>query len=165
MNMYENFPFWSTLLVECGFRVQLSDPSSPELYAKGVGTVMSENICFPAKVVHGHIQNLIEKRVDRIFYPMVFAERREFVDAINSYNCPIVTGYPDVIRSAIDPAGKHGIPLDMPSVTFKDEKLLRQACYRYLRGLGVGRATVPARVRAGAEGPARVQGSRPGRPG
>ena len=57
----------------------------------------------------------------------------------NSYNCPVVTGYPDVIRSAMDPLGKHGIPLDMPSVTFRDEKLLREACYRYLRGLGVGR--------------------------
>jgi predicted CoA-substrate-specific enzyme activase len=140
MNMYENFPFWNTLLVECGFKVQLSDPSSPALHAKGVGTVMSENICFPAKVVHGHIRNLIEKRVDRIFYPMVFAERAEFADSTNSYNCPVVTGYPDVIRSAMDPLGKHGIPFDMPSLTFKDEKLLRDACYRYLSGLGVGRA-------------------------
>jgi predicted CoA-substrate-specific enzyme activase len=140
MNMYENFPFWNTLLVECGFRVQLSDPSSPALHAKGVGTVMSENICFPAKVVHGHIENLAEKRVDRIFYPMVFSERAEFADSTNSYDCPIVTGYPDVIRSAMDPLGKHGIPLDMPSVTFKDEKLLRDACSRYLGGLGVRRA-------------------------
>ena len=139
MNMYENFPFWDTLLVECGFKVQLSDSSSPELYAKGVGSVMSENICFPAKIVHGHIQNLIEKGVDRIFYPMVMAERSEFVDTVNSFSCPVVAGYPDVIRSAMDPLGKHGIPLDMPAVTFKDEKLLREACYRYLSELGVGR--------------------------
>jgi predicted CoA-substrate-specific enzyme activase len=139
MNMYENFPFWDTLLVECGFKVQLSDSSSPELYAKGVGSVMSENICFPAKIVHGHIQNLIEKGVDRIFYPMVMAERSEFVDTVNSFSCPVVAGYPDVIRSAMDPLGKHGIPLDMPAVTFRDEKLLREACYHYLRVLGVGR--------------------------
>jgi hypothetical protein len=64
--------------------------------------------------VHGHILNLIEKGVDRIFYPMVFAEHQKFDDALNSYNCPIVTGYPDVVRSAIDPHGKHNIPLDMP---------------------------------------------------
>ena len=139
LNVFEEFPFWNTLLVECGFRVQLSDSSGPELYAKGAPSVMSDNICFPAKIVHGHIQNLIEKRVDRIFYPMVFAERNEFVDAVNSYTCPIVAGYPDVIRSAIDPAGKYGIPFDSPPVTFKDEKLLRAACYRYLSGLGVGR--------------------------
>ena len=139
MNMYEDFPFWNTLLVECGFKVQLSDPSSPELFRKGVGTVMSDTICFPAKLAHGHIQNLIEKKVDRIFYPMVFSEHQEFDKALNSYNCPVVTGYPDVIRSAIDPWGSAGIPLDMPSVTFHDEKLLRQTCERYLRGLGVGR--------------------------
>ena len=139
MNMYEDFPFWNTLLVECGFKVQLSDPSSPELFRKGVGTVMSDTICFPAKLAHGHIRNLIEKKVDRIFYPMVFSEHQEFDKALNSYNCPVVTGYPDVVRSAIDPWGSAGIPLDMPSVTFHDEKLLRQTCERYLRGLGVGR--------------------------
>jgi predicted CoA-substrate-specific enzyme activase len=137
LNTYEDFPFWNTLLVECGFKVQLSDTSSSKLYGKGAGTVMSENICFPAKLVHGHILDLIDKRVDRIFYPMVFAEHQKFVDASNSYNCPIITGYPDVVRSAIDPLGKHGIPLDMPSITFQDEKLLRQACYHYLHGLGV----------------------------
>jgi predicted CoA-substrate-specific enzyme activase len=139
MNLYENFPFWNTLLVECGFKVQLSDTSNPQLYARGVGSVMSDNICFPAKVIHGHIHNLIEKGVDRIFYPMIFSERSSFTDAVNSYNCPIVTGYADVIRSAIDPASKYGVPLDMPSITFKDEQLLRKGCYHYLRQLGVRR--------------------------
>ena len=162
MNMYENFPFWDTLLVECGFKVQLSDSSSPELYAKGVGSVMSDNICFPAKVVHGHIQNLIEKRVDRIFYPMVFAERSEFVDASNSFNCPVVTGYPDVIRSAIDPAGKHGIPLDMPSVTFQGREAIAAGVLSVSARAGCGARTFHRGIRAGAEGPARVQRSRPG---
>ena len=100
---------------------------------------MSENICFPAKLVHGHIQNLIEKKVDRIFYPMVFADEKEHCNAANSYQCPIVTGYPDVIDSAMNPLKKHGIPLDKPTVTFRDEKLLRQACREYLQGLGVER--------------------------
>jgi predicted CoA-substrate-specific enzyme activase len=137
MNLYEDYPFWNTLLVECGFKVQLSDVSTTDLFSRGASTVMSENICFPAKVVHGHIQNLIEKGVERIFYPMVFAEHKEFVDAFNSFNCPIVTGYPDVIRNAIDPANKAGIPLDMPAVTFRDKKLLRQACYQYVHQLGI----------------------------
>lgn len=139
MNMYEDYPFWNTLFVECGFKIQLSDVSTTDLFSRGASTVMSENICFPAKVVHGHIQNLIEKGVERIFYPMVFAQYKEFVDAYNSYNCPIVTGYPDVIRNAIDPLKKAGIPLDFPAVTFQDEKLLRQACYQYVHRLGVGK--------------------------
>ncbi|MBW2631367.1 MAG: CoA activase, partial [Deltaproteobacteria bacterium] len=66
LNMYENFPFWCTFLVECGFKVVLSDTSSTGLFEKGSGTVMSDNICFPAKLAHGHIINLIEKGVDRI---------------------------------------------------------------------------------------------------
>jgi predicted CoA-substrate-specific enzyme activase len=141
LNMYENLPFWNTLLVESGFRVRLSDPSSNDLYKRGVGTVMSENICFPAKLVHGHIYNLIEAQVDRIFYPMVFHETSEFADSVNCYNCPIVSGYPDVIRSAIDPEGRFGIPLDMPTVTFDDRGLLRKACSQYLTGLGVSART------------------------
>jgi predicted nucleotide-binding protein (sugar kinase/HSP70/actin superfamily) len=141
LNLYENFPFWNTLFVECGFRVHLSDPSSNALYARGAGTVMSENICFPAKLAHGHIINLVEAGVDRIFYPLVAYEEDEFTDALNCYNCPIIWGYPDVVRSAIDPAGKFGIPLDRPAINFRDKKLLKKACRQYLAGLGVSGRT------------------------
>lgn len=141
LNQYENFPFWNTLLVESGFKVQLSDASSNALYEKGAGTVMSENICFPAKMAHGHIYNLIEAGVDRIFYPMVFYEKREFTDSANCYNCPIVSGYPDVVRSAIDPDGKFGIPLDTPAITLNDRGLLEKACHQYLAGLGISART------------------------
>jgi predicted CoA-substrate-specific enzyme activase len=136
-NLYENFPFWNTLFTECGFKVHLSSPSDNALYEKGAGTVMSENICFPAKLTHGHIIDLIEAGVDRIFYPMVAYEERGFADATNCYNCPIIWGYPDVVRSAIDPEGKFGIPLDSPAINFEDKKLLKKACQEYLTGLGV----------------------------
>jgi len=141
LNMYENFPFWNTLLVECGFKTQLSEPSSNKLFKKGTASVMSENICFPAKLVHGHIEDLLTKGVDRIFYPMVFYEEGEFYDATNSFNCPIVSGYPDVVRSAIDPESRRGIPLDKPTVSFKDDKLLEKACRTYLKNLGVSNST------------------------
>ncbi|MDY7080051.1 MAG: acyl-CoA dehydratase activase [Chloroflexota bacterium] len=141
LNMYENFPFWNTLFVECGFKVQLSAASSNALYEEGVETIMSENICFPAKLAHGHIYDLIKARVDRIFFPMVFYEQDGFADSVNSYNCPIISGYPDVMRSAIDPEGKFGIPLDMPAINFQDKRLLRRACHQYLAGLGVGAKT------------------------
>jgi len=137
LNIYENFPFWNTLLVECGFDVELSASSNNELFEHGAGTVMSENICFPAKLAHGHIYDLIDKGVDRIFYPMVFYEESEFSDAANCFNCPIVSGYADVIRSAIDPECQHGIPLDKPTINFNDLKLLKKACWEYLKPLGV----------------------------
>ena len=174
MNTYEDFPFWNTLLVECGFKVQLSDASSSELFRKGAGTVMSENICFPAKLVHGHIQNLIEKGVDRIFYPMVFAEHQKFADAINSFNCPIVTGYPDVVRSAIDPAGKHSIPLDMPLGDLQGRKAAAAGLLSVSARVGCGeaqrfqrafeRALAPSRnIRKPCRRKGRKSWNRPGR--
>lgn len=137
LNMYENYPFWHTLIVECGMRVKLSPESTGALYQKGVGSVMSDNICFPAKLVHGHILALTDMSVDRIFYPMVIKEEKEFDSTANSFNCPIVSGYPDVIRSAIDTEEQYGIPFDKPVVTFSDDKALKKGCYQYLASLGV----------------------------
>ncbi len=136
LNMYEDYPFWVTLLVNSDINVELSDPTTMKLYEKGAGTVMSDNICFPAKVVHGHIINLAEKGVDRIFYPEVLFEKDDKL-GINSFNCPIVTGYPEVIKSSVNSAEKYNIPLDSPSVSFKDMKLLKKTCLKYLKSLGV----------------------------
>ncbi|HEJ83765.1 MAG TPA: CoA activase, partial [Desulfobacteraceae bacterium] len=138
LNMYENFPFWCTIFVELGFEVRLSSTSSARLYEKGSGTIMSDSICFPAKMVHGHIMDLMEKGVDRIFYPIIVYEHFE-QKGFNSFNCPIVTGYPLVIRSAIDPEGKKGIPLDAPPITFKDADLLEKSCYAYFRRFNIER--------------------------
>jgi predicted CoA-substrate-specific enzyme activase len=132
LNMWDDFPFWCELFVQSGFEVVLSDPSSMELAAKGYGTVMSENICFPAKLTNGHIFNLMEKDVDRIFYPMVRYSRPEYEGADNHYNCPVVTGYPQVIESSINPEAR-GVPFDRPPLSFSSEKLIRKFCLRYLK--------------------------------
>ena len=137
LNMYENFPFWRTLLNECNIAVEISSPSTMQLCEKGLGTVMSDCICFPAKLAHGHIMDLIEKKIDRIFFPMVFFENAEHDDAQNYFNCPVVSGYPEVIKSAINPAGKYGVPLDSPTIAFNDKLLLERSCYKYLRSFGV----------------------------
>ena len=147
LNYFEEYPFWNTLLVESGFNVQLSDPSSNKIYEKGAGSVMSENICFPAKLVHGHIYDLIDKGVDRIFYPMVFYAQGDFCDAANCYNCPIVSGYPDVIRSAIDPEGRHGIPFDQPSINFDDLQVTQKGVKRVLDQSGGDGQGVQSRLR------------------
>ena len=137
LNMFENYPFWHTLFTGCGFNVVLSPESNFALYQHGVGSVMSENICFPAKLVHGHILSLIEQKVDRIFYPMVPKEAKEFDDSTNSFNCPVVSGYSEVIRSSIDPEGKYGVPFDKPVVLFSSPKALEKACSQYCIALGV----------------------------
>ncbi|OAM87881.1 hypothetical protein AW736_20035 [Termitidicoccus mucosus] len=142
LNYYENHPFWHALLTTAGARVVLSGRSTFGLYEKGAGTIMSDNICFPAKLVHGHIYDLIARKVDRILMPFVVYEQREDTRSVNTFNCPVVTGYSDVVRSAIDPEKKHGIALDAPSVTFHDTKLLERAC----RGYIVDTLGLPARV-------------------
>jgi predicted nucleotide-binding protein (sugar kinase/HSP70/actin superfamily) len=142
LNQFENFPFWNTLFVECGIKVQLSAPSSNTRFPEGDGHIMSENLCFPAKLVSGHIMELIEAGVDRIFFPMVFYEENSFSDSANSYNCPVVSGYADVIRSVIDPSQRYDIPLDMPAINLNDKKLLKKTCLSYLSGLGIPKRTI-----------------------
>lgn len=141
LNMFDNYPFWHTLLTDSGFNVRLSPESTFPLYQKGVGGVMSDNICFPAKLAHGHILSLIEQKVDRIFYPIVPKEEKEFGQASNSFNCPVVSGYPEVINSSIDPDGKYNIPFDKPVITFSSDNALKKGCYEYLSALGVPKST------------------------
>lgn len=136
LNMYEDYPFWHTLFTECGIEVCLSDLSNFSSYERNACMVMSDNICFPAKLVHSHIQNLIDKKVSRIFMPFVVYERQGKEQ--NSYNCPIVTGYAEVVKSvqAVD------IPIDSPTITFKDNSLLFKQCKEYLGALGVTDTTI-----------------------
>lgn len=139
LGQYENFPFWHTLLTESGLNVTLSPYSTMKIYEKGAGTVMSDSICFPAKLVHGHMVELAEKQVDRIFMPMVVLESTEFNNAVNNYNCPIVSSYSEVMNSAINPELKYGIPFDYPVINFTDQKLLKKGCFEYLSFLGVSK--------------------------
>ncbi len=150
LNMYENYPFWLAFLTACGFKVVLSSPSNFKLFESGMSTVMSENICFPAKLAHGHILNLLDRGVDRIFYPIVVHERKEYQDAVNSFNCPVVTGYPDVLKSAIDTNGKYGIPLDAPAVSFQNKDLLKKQLHLFFKQFGLNYSTVARAVDQGA---------------
>ena len=98
LNMYEMYPFWNTLFRELGYTVKMSGFSNRKLYLKGQGTIPSDTVCFPAKMVHGHIQELIEMGVDAIFYPCMtynFDEKK----AKNCFNCAVIAGYPEVIEA------------------------------------------------------------------
>ncbi|MGN0235085.1 MAG: acyl-CoA dehydratase activase-related protein [Paludibacteraceae bacterium] len=142
LGIYENYPFWHTLFTLCGFRVVLSGASTNRLYEKGIRTIVADNICFPAKLMHGHVMDLIEKQVDRIFYPWVVFEQKEDSQAKNSFNCPIVSGYSDVLSASINPAATAHIPLDAPAISFKEEPLLRQSLHDYLQPFGISRETI-----------------------
>jgi len=139
LGIYEDYPFWYTLFSACGFDVVLSNNSSNKIYESGLRSIMADNICFPAKLMHGHINNLIDLKVDRIFYPFVVYERKEDENSKNSFNCPIVSAYSDVIKSSMDPAHKRGVPFDAPVITFNNDELMRKSCWDYLQTLGVER--------------------------
>ncbi len=102
LNMYENIPFWFTFFDELGFKVVYSDRSTKGLYELGQDSIPSDTACYPAKIAHGHIENLIKKEVDYIFYPNMpfnFIEK-DYRD--NEYNCPIVAFYPEVIGANME---------------------------------------------------------------
>ncbi|TVP94233.1 MAG: 2-hydroxyglutaryl-CoA dehydratase [Acholeplasmatales bacterium] len=131
LNMYENLPFWQPFFEALGVRVVLSDRSNKALYEKGQDTIPSDTICYPAKMVHGHIESLYEKDVDFIFYPNIAFNFLEKSYAHNHYNCPIVAHYPEVIEANMD-------HLDMkrfvqPYLTLNDKKKFIEAAYAMLR--------------------------------
>lgn len=124
LNMYENYPFWHTFFTQLGFRVVLSARSSKKIYEKGIESIPSENACYPAKISHGHIENLIERGIPFIFYPSVAYERKEYEDAGNNYNCPVVASYPEVIRNNVDSLEEKHVKYKNPFLSLNNPKTL-----------------------------------------
>lgn len=98
LNMYELLPFWHTFFTSLGFEVVHSPYSSRNLYTLGQQTIPSDTVCFPAKLMHGHIQSLINDGVKTIFYPCLSYNIDEGLGD-NHYNCPVVAYYPEVIKN------------------------------------------------------------------
>ena len=98
LGFYEQLPLWAGFFESCGFEVVLSEKSSRELYFKGQHTVASDTACYPAKLIHGHIESLLDKGVDFIFYPCESYNLDE-QDSTNHYNCPVVAYYPELLKA------------------------------------------------------------------
>ena len=101
LNMYEDYPFWFTFLTSLGFRVILSEKTTRKTYEKGMESMPSESVCYPAKLSHGHIESLIEQGIKTIFYPCIPYSRKEYEKADNHYNCPIVISYSEVLKNNV----------------------------------------------------------------
>ena len=97
LNMYELFPFWHALFTKLGFQVIQSPESDHALYASGQRTIPSDTACYPAKLMHGHVEWLLRQNVDAIFYPCMSYNLDEH-RGDNHYNCPVVAYYPEVLR-------------------------------------------------------------------
>ena len=96
LNFYELLPFWKKLFNELGFDVVISDESSREIYYLGQHTIPSDTVCYPAKLTHGHIESLLNKYVDFIFYPCMSYNLDEGEND-NHFNCPVVAYYPELL--------------------------------------------------------------------
>jgi len=127
LNMYEDFPFWFTFFNELGYRVVLSGISSKKVYELGMGTIPSESVCYPGKIAHGHIADLINKKVKKIFYPCIFYNIKEDENAGNHYNCPIVVSYPESIEANID---MKELVFYKPFLNLNDKERLIEKLYR-----------------------------------
>ena len=102
LNMYEDYPFWFTFLTKLGFRVIISEKSTRKTYEKGMESMPSESVCYPAKLSHGHVMSLISSGIKTIFYPCMPYNRKEYKESDNKYNCPIVISYSEVIKNNIE---------------------------------------------------------------
>lgn len=100
LNMFELLPFWHTFFTQLGFGVAVSEKSSRELYVSGQHTIPSDTVCYPAKLLHGHIESLLAQGVNNIFYPCMTYNIDENLGD-NNYNCPVVAYYPEVLRSNV----------------------------------------------------------------
>lgn len=146
LNIYENYPFWFTFLTGLKFRVELSERSSKEVYEKGIETIPSESVCYPGKMVHGHIMSLIERGITRIFYPCIPHEKKEQKGADNHYNCPIVTSYPEVIKNNVDAIREKKIEFMRPFLPIFDKKRMKERLNEEFGVLGIPSAEINAAV-------------------
>ncbi|MDR1768128.1 MAG: acyl-CoA dehydratase activase-related protein, partial [Propionibacteriaceae bacterium] len=126
LNMYENYPLWFTILTKLGFRVILSGRSSHDVFERGMESIPSENVCYPAKLGHGHIESLLDQGVKTIFYPCVSFEQEQFADADNHFNCPIVAFYPQVLANNLDRLRDDGVRYLNPFLNLSNPDKLAQ---------------------------------------
>lgn len=133
LNMYEDYPFWFTLLTKLGYEVVLSGDSSAHMYYKGMATVPSDSLCYPAKLAHGHIMDLTEHGIKKIFYPCLpynMADEQNSSD--NHFNCPVVASYAENIRGNMDVLEDENIDFIQPFLPIHSPKHMVKRLYEEL---------------------------------
>lgn len=146
--MYEQLPLWTTFFEICGFQVMLSEKSSRELYFKGQHTVASDTACYPAKLMHGHIESLLDAGVDFIFYPCESYNLDEH-DSMNHYNCPVVAYYPELLKANNERLNEDNFI--MPYLDPNEEKSAVNALARALKKYKISKGLIKRAYRAGLE--------------
>ena len=148
LNFYEQMPFWNTVFNELGFRTVISDQSSRETFIRGQHTIPSDTVCYPAKLVHGHIFNLLDKNVDFIFYPCQSYNIDEG-DSDNHYNCPVVAYYPELLKANMDVLTKDNFIC--PHMDLNNPANVADVVYRSLKKYNLKKSKVVKAIHNGYE--------------
>ena len=111
---WDRAPFWTTFLRALGFSVMLSGKSTRKMFESGLSAVTSDTVCFPAKLVHGHIRDLVARGADRVFMPVVTTVQSENRAKTSESMCAVVKGYSLVIQNSDNPTDRFGVPFDNP---------------------------------------------------
>ncbi len=150
LEFWNSMPFWKAFWEALGYQVQISRRSSRKLFERGLPSIPSDTVCFPAKLAHGHILDLIDKGVDRIFMPMMNRMPPENEPTKSFHMCAVVKGYPMVLRTSDEPEERHGIPFDTPTFHWLDQDNRNRQIYNYFhRQFGLGRRELMEAVQEG----------------
>lgn len=145
---HELFPLWKAFFLELGLEVILSEGTNKKIIHDGLEHVLAET-CFPIKVAHGHVLNLLGKGIDYLFLPTILNMARPSAhNTEQSFSCPYVQTSPHMIRSAID-VEANGVRLLAPVVIFGwEKKLAKASLWRIGRELGKPWSRVARAIRA-----------------
>ncbi len=129
LGMYELYPLWNGIFTSLGFEAVLSGLSSREIYSLGQYSIPSDTACYPAKIMHGHMEKLLGEKVDAIFYPSLTYNIDEHT-ADNCYNCPVVAYYPELLCGNME--GLKGKKFLYPYLNINDRRELTKELYKHL---------------------------------
>ena len=148
LNFYELIPFWKTLFNELGFETIISDESSSDIYYLGQHTIPSDTVCYPAKLTHGHIESLLNKNVDFIFYPCMSYNIDEG-ESDNHFNCPVVAYYPELLIANNPRLNSNNFIY--PYMDLNREKNVTSVMYEILKKYGIKKPQVKQAVKKSYE--------------
>ncbi|MBQ8911596.1 MAG: 2-hydroxyacyl-CoA dehydratase, partial [Clostridia bacterium] len=135
LSTYEFAPLWYKLFTELGFEVHFSALSNRATYEKGQFTIPSDTACYPAKIMHGHMEELMEKGLDLLFYPGLTYNIDEGAGN-NHYNCPVVAYYAELLNSNMEDLKK--VRFLFPYLSIDSQKQLVKTLLPSLRQIDKG---------------------------
>ena len=132
LSIYEQAPLWHELFTRLGFEVHFSKQSNRATYEKGQFTIPSDTACYPAKIMHGHMLELMDEGIETLFYPGLTYNVDEGASD-NHYNCPVVAYYAELLHSNMDDLKK--VNFLYPYLSLDSEEELARTIYPALHKL------------------------------